>query len=268
MVRFHRSKDLHGLDGIAYSAPGCPQASAFQTGDFYGSTTAVLYREGMYLDLCELDNHDTEETCMRLHFDFAALLVHELAHAAHAAAYGAWACEVPFEHRTMAEAGFEWEHYALGGLLRTRLGDGEQSLAEWPSASTGKYYLHEGIPIWVQGKLPDIEVQWYVPFCSVLKLFTASYWEKVVPIHGAQALKVSKEVGVRYNVKDEGYTTSFLPREWDENYGDGVPEHCYEDDDGYIHLLDPADRWQGFEHLRKIDGWLLYPEARWFRFWR
>ena len=66
-----------------------------------GTNSAVLYNEKLYRELCNLDEDDTTETWMRLHFQFAVALVHEVAHAAVRADVGAEVGESPFEYRTM-----------------------------------------------------------------------------------------------------------------------------------------------------------------------
>ena len=65
-------------------------------------------------------------TLLKLYFRLAVTLVHEVAHAAHAAVHGN--VDIPFETLIISEAGFDWTMCVFGGLPE---GDGEH-MEEWP----------------------------------------------------------------------------------------------------------------------------------------
>lgn len=265
MVRFFRGSITSG--GVAIGSEGCYD-DAFLTGDFRGSTTTVLYNEALYQELCSLDRTDAPETRMRVQFDFAKLMLHELAHAAHTAAYGEGR-ELPFEEHTMGEAGYDFENYVFGGVGLLKVGTAEHTLAEWPSASIAKLYAHEEWPIWVQDKCSDQEIQWAIPFDYIQKLYTTAFWRTVVPRMGAEALKVPLVHARFFRVLECGCQLQISGHALREQEA-VLPEHCCIDreEDGSIRLIAPGFEWEGFGRLMKIDHYGLFPEARLSRSWR
>ena len=118
-----------------------------------GVRTQILYSGRWYKSMCGLHSAD-RETQRREYFEFASMLVHEVAHAAYYAACGANSYELPFEFNTVSETGYDWEAFGFGGII----GHGH-TVIDWSSPSRCKEYTKNGWSIWLQDDPPDVEFE-------------------------------------------------------------------------------------------------------------
>lgn len=271
MLRFYPSKRVGG--GEAHGSEShLTLATPFWSGDFEGKIPHVLYSESIYRELCQLDANDTPETCARLHFSFAGLMVHEVAHAAYYAHWGHYgpAAEMPFENSTMGESGYELEAQLFGGIVTTWTSarSSEQILTEWPDSGVARRYLHHEYTVWVQYPRPDVEVSWFISHCYVERLFTKKFWEEDMASLDAEALRIPKGWGYRRRIADTGTGQPLLPCRGDSALYDGLPDGCYVDSHGYISPTDPEVESDGLGRLMRIDMPRVFPEVCLSRFWQ
>ena len=165
------------------------------------------------------------------------------------------------------EAGYTWESYAFGGIVRSRPDLREQFLTEWPSASVGKLYTHKQFEIWYVGECPGFEVRWLLPWPYIRDLFTASSWNGLVPTTGKAALEVPTQHAARFRVLEDGTLRIFGRCQCDAAHTDHIPDGWYDDEFGYLRPCDPEGDRAGFWHLKKIDALVVYSEARESRLW-
>jgi hypothetical protein len=265
MISFYRGKKMESGGETAYAETSIGNCrSALNTGDFAGATSAIYYSESHYHDLLSLDCLDSNETAMRLHFNFASLMGHELGHAAAAAAFGNEG-DLPFECNVMGEYGYDWQNYVFGGIPSIFWGpQSEDILEEWPSAGIGKLYKRKDWPIWLQdNECPDVDVDWYIPLAYVRKLFWPSFWEFDLPRRGPDALKVPKILGFLNKPTDEGNSDGYtrLTR-WklSEAHRERVPPDCFLYANGFIGKMDVQVDEDGLGRLLRIDVPGLFPE--------
>ena len=248
LVRFHRDSKLGPSSGCTCRHGGLlASCSPYEAGDFWGTHSQVSYSQELYQ--CVLDAHEQSlDTQLTTFADFAILLVHELAHAAYYATIPTHYSEVAFEYNTMSETGYDWTAFVFSGIPWWQ--GSSFVLLDWPSATIGVMYEKNEFNICLHGDYSKIEVRWPIPLDYLHMLFTDNFWENVVPLEGAAALKVPKEHGLRYKATDYGRSELFKPMHSDDT---GLPEDCLLKQNGRIYLIAPGFDWEGFGRLMKIN---------------
>ncbi|KAK4574357.1 hypothetical protein LTR86_002119 [Recurvomyces mirabilis] len=270
MVTFYRRKTLTGA--LCQPSEGqLDRVAPYTYGDFPGACSTVYYDESIVEQLSRLDSTRDCESFLRFQLSFARLMVHELAHAAHAAAWNVH--EEPCGSATMGEAGYDWEANILSGIGHTYESEHAMNhiVNQWPNGRLGKKYLKEGWNIWIQDKCPDVDIGWEVPYFYVQKLFATSFWEQAVPEQGAAALKIPKLRGHLYETDDDGSMIIQRPFNVDRvSYEQSLPEDCCIDDayEGTIRPFAPGVEYEGFGRLLRIDTDALFPPDPCSRAWQ
>ncbi|KAK5109697.1 hypothetical protein LTR62_006820 [Meristemomyces frigidus] len=268
MVTFYRRTNMAGALGECSHIQGFLDIQGpYETGDFIGNCSMIEYSDQFYQGLCDASNSNDQQTYSRLSFKFAALVVHELAHAAKYAAWSFLPACPKGQHATMAEDGFDWENAVFGCILdvfgapRSR---DFQFITEWPSGCTGKKHQQNEWHMWIEGACPDVDVSWELPFYYVYRLFTTNFWRSTVPAKGAAALKVLGIRGRLFKLDDDGRHDQLRGSEQEDrdNFEHLVPdEYCVDDEyEATMKPFAPNFEFEGFGRLLKIDHHSLFSD--------
>ena len=199
-------------------------------------------------------------------FQWAVILVHEVAHAAHRAALSPSApYEYFFEDGVVAEAGHDWEAWAFGGRvvvnrLSTTL-DGRLTSAKFVLLLPWPWRL--GMREWVQEAPCRVErpenfaeagdeIAWRVGQEFIAKLFTDDFWDNEILERGREALWPEKELGGWYTELERGFYRGANGRVEERNVLPEGYEDCIVDSKGLIRRLPRSIDPEGFGRLLKM----------------
>ena len=190
---------------------------------------------------------------------WAIVLVHEVAHAAHASMLDRDAeHEYYFEDGLVAEAGFDWETWVFGGSPCLEQTNGFKcldmkpfmvlTLAPWPVEWIENKVVPK--PPCRAQELPSFQrdgysLRWRIDQAFVEKLFTDEFWEKDILEIGREALRPEKQFGLRKKI-DGGWV-----RERREDLREEL-EDCVLNETGLVTRLPRDIDPEGFGRLLKM----------------
>ena len=262
IISFHRGGTMEGYDGITNPSEGrLDKTSCWVSKHLPCYRTEIQYSERTYEELLAAEC-DNVETRLRAHFNFAVLLIHELAHAAWFMEKGDCS-KYPLEDCCIAEDGYQWEASIFGGPVRVGrdIHDrGIHTISEWPSPHLAAYYKAEGFPVWtLKDEFQDVEARWFIPLQYLGRLFSASFWEKTVPKQGPKALKVPRMTGLlyrRFTDGDERVFEGFDP----ESSSYKLPDDAVYMGRGEIDGTAPGSEWEWLSKILCQLQWEELPE--------
>jgi len=276
MVRFCRETPSTRREGLGEPLSGlccsCLDPNRFEerSWGFHGRGSDISYSEVLYQELIDDLKNNRDET-IKGQFNFAALMVHEVAHAAtYLKANRDF--EDFFEDTVVAEAGYEWEAFVFGdSLTQFRYYDYGQSgvdysawadagypdvsVSPWPSRRAYGFEKIQPPSSLAQECLPADEVRWLIPVWYIQKLFTKQFWDVELERMGDVFLQPPKELGYIYTYEDSRRelidslrgNKNALEREF------SMPENCELDWDGNVRQIADWTDWDGFGRLLKIN---------------
>ncbi|KAJ9669579.1 hypothetical protein H2201_000446 [Coniosporium apollinis] len=193
IVRFIRVDD-HELEpaGAMCTATCCRMPERLT-----GCGARILYGERYYQALHSLEtSEEPHDSLIKARFDFATLMLHELAHAAQTAILGRGGYEHFFEDDVVAEAGLAWENFVFGGTSSSFPSSEDFAICEFPHHHSS--YDIDGDLIDrppERGPVSRLEIHWPVRDEFVRRLFTKRFWQHTVKKQGTAAFRFPKDDG-------------------------------------------------------------------------
>jgi len=196
-----------------------------------GASSTITYLESHFSEAAT----DTAATRLQKRFRRAAVLLHELAHGVSFVVRGAAAAEPYYGDAPVAEAGFAWEAFAFGGVLRDYRGAGVVPgtlftlLAGWPNTCCGLDMAARSASI------PRTVVAWKVPVAFVRRLFCRAFWAEEVKESGRATFRPECRVGWAWD-GDRDRPVDFKERreQWPGDFGSFLPVDCQMDEAGNV----------------------------------